>query len=211
MTTLLLASGSPRRRELLSGAGVEIVVKPVELDETPHAIERPEHLAKRLAEEKARSAWARATEPGLVLGADTIVVADGEILGKPANRDQAISMLSGLRAGQHQVITGVALLDMSQGRIAADVEISHVPMRDYSEVEIAKYVDGGSPLDKAGAYGIQDAGFQPVAKERFQDCYTNVMGLPLCRLEKLFHDLGLHCPVDLVAACFSFGRHRLTW
>lgn len=207
---LTLASGSPRRRELLRGAGVEVQVVPVEVDETPGDREPPHELAARLAAEKARAAE-RASQQTLILGADTVVVHRGQILGKPANRQEAADMLSDLRAGQHEVLTGLALLDRAAGRIVQDVVLSRVPMRDYGTGEIAEYISGGSPLDKAGGYGIQDADFQPVDLDLFEDCFTNVMGLPLCCLELLYRQIGAHTPADFVGACFSFHPHNLPW
>lgn len=207
---ITLASGSPRRRDLLRRAGLEVQILPVEVDETPRANEAPEMVAARLAEEKARAAASQMPGEGLVIAADTIVVHRGEILGKPANAEQAAEMLLDLKASDHEVITGLALLDEKRGRIAVEVVTSQVPMRDYSMDEVAEYIAGGSPLDKAGAYGIQDDGFRPVAEELFEDCFTNVMGLPLCRLEKLFQDLELESPADFVETCFSYGRHKLS-
>lgn len=208
---ITLASGSPRRRDLLRQAGLEVQIMPVEVDETPRSNEAPDRLAARLADEKARAAARQMPDGGLVIAADTIVVHRGEILGKPADAEQAAEMLMDLKASQHEVMTGLALLDEIRGRIAVEVVVSRVPMRDYTMDEVAEYIAGGSPLDKAGAYGIQDDGFQPVAEVLFEDCFTNVMGLPLCRLEKLFRDLELESPAEFVETCFLYGRHDLTW
>lgn len=208
---LVLASGSPRRHDLLIGAGVDVQIMPVEIDETPRPNEPPDKLAVRLAEEKAREAGRTAPGQALVIGADTIVVHRGKILGKPVDPEQAAEMLMDLKANQHEVMTGLALLDEKRGRIVAEVMTSRVRMRDYTREEVAGYIASGSPLDKAGAYGIQDEGFQPVVRELFEDCFTNVMGLPLCRLQKLFQDLELESPADFVGACFTYGQHQLSW
>lgn len=208
---LTLASGSPRRRDLLRGAGVNVQVLPVQVDETPGKGEPPRRLAARLAAEKVRAAAERAPRRAIILGADTVVVHRGQILGKPANRKEAADMLSDLRASQHEVLTGLALLDPEAGKLTQDVVLSRVPMRDYGMDEIAEYISGGGPLDKAGGYGIQDDEFQPVARELFTDCFTNVMGLPLCHLELLYGQIAVRPPVDFVSACFAFQPHRLPW
>ncbi|SRR5581483_824972 len=186
---LVLASASPRRRELVRRLGVPCDVEPTAVDETPRTGERPADLAVRLAEAKARAA-----QPGThwVLAADTVVILDDQALGKPRDAAEAVSMLQRLRDRTHEVATGVCLLvPGSRPRLA--VVRTHVQMRPYSDAEIRAYVASGAPLDKAGAYGIQDAGFSPVRAIR--GCYTNVVGLPLCAVADLLRDAGWrHAP-----------------
>jgi nucleoside triphosphate pyrophosphatase len=195
---LVLASNSPRRKELLmaiapqgvgstpppAGFNWEFVVRPVPVDESGLPGETPQAYVLRLAEMKARAAWekyAEQSDPGtLFLGADTTVASDGEILGKPASAEQARDMLLQLRGRVHQVFTAMALVHHPDGRCVKDVCVSQVAMRLYTDEEIAVYVASGDPLDKAGAYAIQHPVFRPAAA--VQGCYANVVGLPLCRL-----------------------------
>jgi MAF protein len=195
---LVLASNSPRRKELLlafasqaggntvesAGPSLEFAVRPVPVDESCLPGETPQNYVLRLAEIKARAAWqkyAQQSEPGtLYLGADTTVACDGEILGKPASPEEARGMLQRLRGRGHQVFTAMALVRHPDGEYVKDVCVSQVVMRPYTDEEIAVYVSSGDPLDKAGAYAIQHQGFHPAAA--VQGCYANVIGLPLCRL-----------------------------
>ena len=128
----------------------------------------------------------------VVVGGDTVVVADGRILGKPADADEARAMLRTLRGREHQVITGVCLLDLASRRITTEAVETRVWMRDYSDDEIERYVRSGSPLDKAGAYGIQDESFHPA--DRIEGCYLNVVGLPLCAVARGLRTLGHDVP-----------------
>jgi MAF protein len=171
--------------------------------------EAPEVLVQRLAGTKAEVAVVAAEGAQLVLGADTIVVQNGQILGKPASRADAEAMLRDLAGRAHDVITGLALIEPASGRRAACVTRSRVPMRGYSQAEIEAYVATGSPMDKAGAYGIQDKDLNPVDFAVFSDCFTNVMGLPLCRLGQALTALGYHPPRDLGTICQSYGRHAV--
>jgi septum formation protein len=189
LPALVLASASPRRRELLSGLGVAFTVRPVDLDETPRPGEEPRDYVLRLAREKA----AARVEPGeLVLAADTIVVLDGDLLGKPRDEADARRMLSRIAGREHTVLTGVALLEttVEGGRAAptARVEASRVRMAAMSEAEVAWYVATGEPLDKAGSYAVQGLGALFV-EEVFGN-YTNVVGLPLPATRRLFAELG---------------------
>lgn len=204
---LLLASNSPRRRQLLTLAGYPFIPLPVDIDETPFPGERPAEYVLRLAHSKAAQCRALTGRPDLpILAADT-TVADGDtILGKPADADEAAAMLRQLRARPHRVYTALALVT-SAGAQFADVCETVVNMRPYQEEEIAVYVASGDPLDKAGAYAIQHAGFHPV--DRLDGCYANVVGLPVCLLEKLLRQAGLQptlglapCPPDSAACPF---------
>ncbi len=182
---LVLASGSPRRRELLSSLGLACTVRPVDLDETPHPGETAKDLVRRLARSKARAL----AEPGeLVLAADTVVVLDGDILGKPRDAADAAAVLARLAGREHTVATGVALFEPGASREAVTVEICRVQMTPMNGREIGWYVATGEPLDKAGSYAIQGRGALFV--EAVHGNYTNVVGLPLPATRRLFTELG---------------------
>ena len=184
---LILASASPRRRELLASLGLTFEVVPSDADETLEPIALPEAVAA-LALRKAR-AVAAARRTGLIVAADTIVVIDGRALGKPADRAEARSMLQTLRGRTHEVMTGVAVLDAASGRHAAETVISRVTMAAYSDAAIDAYVAGGEPLDKAGAYAIQGAGGALVAG--LKGSRSNVVGLPLETTAALLRGFGV--------------------
>ncbi len=198
-TQLLLASNSPRRKELLGLTGWGFRIRAVEIDETPQADEAPAAYVRRLAEEKARAAADQAGPGEIVLGADTTVADGALILGKPRDAQEAREMLALLRGREHRVYTAVALFDPLSRRLVSDVCATRVPMRAYSDAEIESYVAGGDPLDKAGGYAIQHPQFQPVTA--LSGCYASVMGLPLCHLQRSLAGFGLRPPVDLPAAC----------
>lgn len=181
---VILASSSPRRRELLRLIGVSHEVRPADIDESYPAGERPRDHAERLAREKAS---AIDVDGAVVIGSDTIVVLDGEVLGKPRDREQAAAMLTRLSGRSHVVMTGVAV--RWGGRLASGVEEVGVTFRRLSDAEIARYIDTGEPMDKAGAYGIQ--GFGATIVERVDGDYFAVMGLALNRLVGLMRELGL--------------------
>ena len=162
MPRLVLASASPRRRELLASLGVEFEVAPSAADETlPEG--PPTTAAVLLALRKASAVAARRRE-GVVLGADTLVVVDDEVLGKPAGPDDARRMLRRLRGREHRVVTGIAVVDAATGRQATEAVVSRVRMADYPDEAIEAYVASGEPLDKAGAYAIQGQGGALVAE-----------------------------------------------
>ena len=181
---VILASASPRRRELLRLVGIEHIVLPADIDETYQTGETPAAHTERLAREKA-SALNRAD--AVVIGSDTIVVVDGDVLGKPRDRDHAAEMLRRLSGRAHVVMTGVAVA--WGGRIASGVEEVTVTFRALSDDEIRRYIDTGEPMDKAGAYGIQ--GFGATIVDRVDGDYFAVMGLALNRLVRLSRSLGL--------------------
>lgn len=196
---LILASNSPRRRTLLALTGWTFRVQPAEIDETPAPGEHPADYVRRLAEEKALAGARRAAPGSVIIGSDT-TVADGlDVLGKPADPAEAIAMLRRLRARSHRVYTAVAVCRAGDAQPLSAVCAVSVPMRAYTDEEIETYVASGDPLDKAGAYAIQHAGFHPV--ETLSGCYAAVMGLPLCHLTRLFRQLGLNPPADVPAAC----------
>jgi septum formation protein len=195
---IVLASASPRRRELLGLLGVPFTVRAVEVDETARPGETPEVLVARLSATKA-AAVARGLKDGLVVAADTVVALEGEILGKPRDAAHAVEMLRRLRDRVHSVHSGVTVVDVASGRATIHLSDTAVWMRDYDDAEIETYVAGGDPLDKAGAYAIQHADFRPVA--RIQGCFTGVVGLPLGALSDGLAHFGVVLPVDLAAVC----------
>lgn len=181
---VILASQSPRRRELLTLIGIPHEVRPADLDETYFPGEAPRDHALRLARDKA----AAIREPeAVVIGSDTIVVVDGDVLGKPADENDAARMLRRLSGRAHVVITAVAVA--WRGQVASDAEEVAVTFRELPEERIASYVRTGEPMDKAGAYGIQ--GFGAVNVARVEGDYFAVMGLPLQLLVRLCARLGL--------------------
>ncbi|HSM07766.1 MAG TPA: Maf family protein [Gemmatimonadota bacterium] len=184
MTRLVLASGSPRRRDILAALGLAFDVRPPDVDESLRPGEGAAAAARRLAELKATAVEA---EPGeLVLAADTIVVLDGDLLGKPTGPGDATAMLGRLAGRSHEVITGLALRLGAETRSAA--ALTTVTFRSLDRAEIAAYVATCEPLDKAGAYGIQ--GFGSALVERIEGDFFNVMGLPVPALLSLLHDTG---------------------
>jgi MAF protein len=195
----MLASNSPRRRQLLALGGWTFDVDAANIDETRLPDEDPAGYVRRLAEEKARAVLPRARAEHLIIGSDTSVVIDGDVLGKPAHAEEALQMLMRLRGRTHQVYTGIAVLRASDGNLWTDVVVTDVPMRAYGADELARYIATGDPLDKAGAYGIQDPDFQPVAS--MAGCYASVMGLPLCSLSLLLRAAGVSQSADIPANC----------
>ena len=185
---IILASNSPRRKELLRQVGVSFTVDPADVDERPLPGERPEGYAVRVALDKARVAAAR-TKNGVIIAADTIVVVDDTILGKPADRNDAERMLTVLSNRVHRVITGLAVIDAANGKTMTDSAVTSVWFRDLSQQEIQSYIAGGEPLDKAGAYGIQGKGALLV--NQIEGCYFNVVGLPLSLLGELLRKFGV--------------------
>jgi septum formation protein len=187
---VVLASGSPRRRDLLTLLGLTFDVAPADLDESWRNGEAPAVHAERLAREKA---LAGRRAGAVSIGADTIVVVDGAILGKPADRTEAAAMLRRLSGRAHVVHTALAVA--YAGRVAAAVVATRVWFRPLAHDVIAAYLDTGEPMDKAGAYGIQ--GFGAVLVERIDGDYFTVMGLGLARLVDLLGEVGLR---------YDFGR-----
>lgn len=182
---VILASQSPRRRELLTLVGITHDVLPADIDETVWPGEEPVPHCERLARSKAETLAAQHPE-AVVIGSDTIVVVDGDILGKPGSRDEAIAMLTRLAGRSHVVHTAVAVAH--QGEVRSGVESVGVTFRELSPELIAAYVDTGEPMDKAGAYGIQ--GYGATIVERVDGDYFAVMGLPLGRLVGLIRGIG---------------------
>ena len=199
MPLLILASNSPRRRQLLALGGWMFGLDIADVDETRLPAEAPADYVRRLAEAKARAVLSRAREEHIIIGADTTVVIDGDVLGKPVDGQDARQMLTRLRGRTHQVFTGISILRASDGKVWTEVVITDVPMRAYSDEEIELYIESGDPMDKAGAYGIQNPNFQPV--ESMAGCYASVMGLPLCSLSVLLRHAGVPPRADVARNC----------
>lgn len=184
-TDLILASASPRRHELLAGLGYEFQVVPANIDESPFPAELPLTHVERLAREKALTV-VRTHPAQTVLAADTIVVVDGEILGKPIDDQHACAMLRSLSGRRHEVMTALAVA--SGDALESTVQRSIVQFRPIRPAEIAAYVATGEPFDKAGSYGIQGGAARFV--ESLHGSYTGIMGLPLCQTEQLLRRFG---------------------
>ena len=187
---LILASASPRRRMLLEQIGVPFTVTVSQVEEVVDSSLPPEQMVQQLALQKATAVAEGYTE-GLVLGADTVVVNDGVLLGKPATEEQAAEMLRGLSGKRHQVMTAVAVVDASGNREPwTSVEITQVQFRTLTEADIAAYIATGESMDKAGAYGIQ--GYGALLVEQIEGCYFNVVGLPLQKVAAGLRNWGIN-------------------
>ncbi|HTC49100.1 MAG TPA: Maf family protein [Candidatus Aquilonibacter sp.] len=182
---IVLASASPRRQELLRNAGIPFTVQPANIDETPLAGELPQACAERLAREKALAVFQTHSQD-YVLGADTIVVIDGCILGKPHDKEDAARMLRLLAGRTHGVTTGVCLVSAKHEQVASESTL--VTMYEISDDEIQAYVSTGDPMDKAGAYGIQGVASRWIP--RIEGDYSNVVGLPVGRVYSMLRQAG---------------------
>ncbi len=203
---IVLASNSPRRKELLALGNWTFSVSVADVDESQRAGEPPADYVLRLAETKARAVIANALPGQFILAADTIVVEGGDLLGKPKDAADAVQMLRRLRGHKHQVYTGLTVLDVRNGQLVKDLCVTSVPMRTYSDAEIDAYVRSGNPLDKAGAYAIQYAHFQPV--ENLSGCFASVMGLPLCHLVRVLQKMGLPRNGDVPGNCQAYLNYE---
>ncbi|MDR1648705.1 MAG: Maf family protein [Synergistaceae bacterium] len=182
---IVLASGSPRRRELLKGLGWDFETAVSEIDESALPGETPEALCVRLAEAKA-AAVAESRKNALVVGADTIVVVDGEVLGKPRDRPESLSMIRRLQGRAHEVLTGLALI--WEETAARGLERTTVRFRPLNDAALQAYADTGEGMDKAGAYAVQGKGALLVSA--IEGDYFNVVGLPLCRLGLMIEEMA---------------------
>jgi MAF protein len=201
---LVLASNSPRRRQLLALADWMFHIIVADVDESTRANESPADYVLRLAETKAR---AISTHPDqLILAADTTVVDGNDILGKPKDNVEAFEMLTRLRGRTHQVYTGVALLRPSDGLLLKELSITDVPMRNYSDEEINAYIQTGDPLDKAGAYAIQHPRFKPVAS--MAGCFASVMGLPMCHVVRMMRKMDVPPHADVPVKCQTLLEYQ---
>jgi septum formation protein len=197
---LVLASGSPRRHQLLAELGVTFDVRPADVDETPRPGEDAEALVRRLAVDKAEAGLATAPErPVVVLAADTLVAVEGEVLGKPADAADATRMLRTLSGTRHQVLTGVAVATAdvtgTASSLSVEVATTHVHMAPWTDDEIAAYVASGEPMDKAGSYAIQEVGDRKVT--RIEGSFDNVVGLPLELTRRMLAEAGFEVGVGI--------------
>ena len=191
---IILASASPRRRELLEQIGLSFRVIPSRIEEKELAGESPDAHVVRLSLEKASEVAARdKTTARWIIGSDTIVLCDNRILGKPEDATQATSMLRLLSGREHRVLSGFAVIDKESGQQRAEAVSTKVKFRQLTDEEIARYIATGEPMDKAGAYAIQGLGVCFVAS--IEGSYTNVVGLPLCRLTLTLKELGVPLPL----------------
>jgi MAF protein len=192
--TLVLASGSPRRRELtVAYFGPTAFESPTVAEGRPEVGEGAEEYALRMARVKTTQVGPRWRD-ALVIGADTVVVLDGQVLGKPVDAAGATEMLARLRGRTHRVITGLVVSDTASRAMGSNTTVTEVTMRPYSDAELAAYVTSGDPLDKAGAYAVQHAGFHPA--QEVAGCYLNVVGLPVCKLADLLEQMGVRKPMQ---------------
>ena len=195
MMTFILASSSPRRRELLASLGIDFVVRKPAIDETQQDGEPPEAYVQRLSREKAFAVAAQVAPPAVILAADTIVIDDGAILGKPADAAEARQMLCQLRDRTHRVCTAITLRRLGdEAQHLTRITCTDVLMRAYSDSEIDDYINTSDPFDKAGGYAIQHAEFAPVSK--INGSYTNVVGLPLETLHDALVAIGWQIETD---------------
>lgn len=192
---LILASGSPRRQELLKQLGVRFKTMISDVDETISASISPDEVVQRLARRKAEAVVEQSALAGhtLVVGADTVVVSDRTILGKPQDEQQAQKMLQRLQGRVHQVFSGIAIVEVQQGkinRVETDYRKTDVWMQSLTTEQIVWYTGTGEPLDKAGAYGIQ--GFGACMIDKIDGCYFNVVGMSLSLFTKMMQKMGFH-------------------
>jgi septum formation protein len=206
MAKFVLASNSPRRRQLFSLGNWDFTVIVADVDETPLANETPREYVLRLARAKALAIQPKAESDALIVGSDTTVVDGDVILGKPEDLQEAERMLKQLRGRIHQVFTGVAILRASDGTMFTELSITDVPMRNYSDDEIRAYIQTGDSMDKAGAYAIQHPQFNPV--ESMQGCYASVMGLPMCHVLRALQKFDVSPAADVPAACQSLLNYQ---
>jgi len=186
---IVLASASPRRKELLTRIGLDIAVIPADIDETVLPDELPEAHVERLSLAKAHAIAARRDVGGRwFIGSDTVVVRDDVIIGKPASTADAAVMLRSLAGRSHRVVSGYAVVDREQNRFEAAAIVTRVTFRELTDAEIAGYIATGEPADKAGAYGIQGIGASLVRS--IDGSYTNVVGLPLCEVVETLERMG---------------------
>lgn len=191
MNRIILASASPRRSELLKNIGLPFIKYPALTDEQIFPDETPEEGAKRLALDKAEYAARNCNcDEGIIIAADTVVVLNDKVLGKPVDEKEAYDMLAMLSGKSHQVITAVCLKNLADNRTLLEAETTRVYFRVLEEGEIRNYIKTGEPMDKAGAYGIQGLGALFV--EKIEGCYFNVVGLPLYRLYNMLKDMGVN-------------------
>jgi MAF protein len=196
---LILASNSPRRRQLLALLGWDFQIVPAEVDESTREGEPPSDYVRRLAASKARTVSTQTASDAIIIAADTTVVDGDEILGKPIDRIDAERMLRQLRGRNHQVFSALAVNHEVNKELRVDCCVTDVPMRNYDDAEMQAYINSGDPMDKAGAYAIQHADFHPT--EELTGCYANVVGLPLCHLTRTLRNMGVVSDMHTPTVC----------
>lgn len=189
MRPIILASGSPRRQELLANLGLDFKVIVSDVDESMDEDMLPAQLVEKLAERKATAVVAEISGEGLVIGADTIVVLGNKPLGKPVDRADAIRMLRELQGRSHEVFTGVAVIDAATGQSVVTHQATAVRFKPMTMEQIERYVDTGEPMDKAGAYAVQ--GKASIFIDSIRGCYFNVVGLPVAKLADALRIFGV--------------------
>ena len=201
-----LASNSPRRREMLAWVDWELEASAANIDESRHAEESAREYVIRLAEEKAGYPIPEAGSDDVVIAADTTVVLDEEILGKPVDEREAFEMLSRLRAREHWVMTAIAVRSGATEHVYCDICRTCVQMREYTDEEIKQYIASGDPMDKAGGYAIQSTTFHPVVN--LNGCFASVMGMPLCHLERTLIKFSIYKPSGLALVCQNHLKYN---
>lgn len=196
---ILLASNSPRRRQLLALGGWEFRIVPADINEDPFPGEDPKEYVRRLAQGKAREVASAAAPGELIVAADTTVADGRQILGKPEDAAEARHVLKQLRAHIHQVYSAVAVYNPETDKMVIELADTDVPMRDYGDDEIEAYIETGDPFDKAGSYAIQHPEFKPV--NSLSGCRANVVGLPLCHLSRTLVKFDQPPEGDIATAC----------
>ena len=189
---LILASSSPRRRELIQMLGLPVLTMSSGADESHPPQLSPAEIVKTLSQRKAEEARAKLRpqgQQGIVIGADTVVVKNNQILGKPKNEEEAKAMLKLLQGSKHEVYSGIACMDAEQGRMNLAHRQTQVWLKPLTDAQIQAYINSGEPMDKAGAYGIQGLG--AVFVDRIEGCYFNVVGLSLSLLSEMLRDFGI--------------------
>ena len=201
-----LASNSPRRREMLAWVDWDLEASAANIDESRHPEESAQEYVLRLAAEKAGYPIPGAGLDDVVIAADTIVVLDEEILGKPTDEREAFEMLSQLRAREHWVMTALAVRSGGAEHVHRDICRTRVQMREYTDEEIEQYIASGDPMDKAGAYAIQSTVFHPVVD--LNGCFASVMGMPLCHLERTLLKFSISKPSGLALICQNHLKYN---
>ncbi|SHJ52852.1 Maf family protein [Tepidibacter formicigenes] len=190
---IILASSSPRRRELLLNLNLKFKVIKSEVKESVDINSNPKTVAMSLAFQKALDVANKVEESEIVIGADTIVVFDNEILGKPNDEEDAFNMIKKLSGKYHEVITGISVIRLSDNKKVVDCEITKVKMKDIDDYKIRRYIDTKEPMDKAGSYGIQ--GYGSLLVEKIEGDYFSVVGLPVAKLEEI---LSRHFGINII-------------
>lgn len=187
---IILASKSPRRKEILDKIGIRFEIVESGFEESIDTGKSPEDVVKYLAYKKAEDVAGKINSDALIIGADTVVAYNSIIMGKPQNSQDSFGMLKILSGNWHDVYTGVCIINPANNKCSVEYEVTAVKIRNLSDEEIYEYINTGEPVDKAGSYAIQGIGSMIV--ERIEGCYFNVVGLPIYKLSKLMEDFGVN-------------------